>query len=197
MPLPPSRPSDCRINPASIPTVRLPRSRTRTRRHACSRPRPCATAAAPAPAAATPAIRAPTPTPATAAPACLATAPHILSAGSGVAVNNHARSSLHRIRDCRSTTMCARIAERLLACVPVAGRAPVLVMYPNYASAETGEELDVDKDNKLRAGARENAAKIRSHGSTAMFVTVDYALLVAFIGFLAYLLGSWILPFVS
>jgi hypothetical protein len=31
----------------------------------------------------------------------------------------------------------------------------------------------------------------------AMFVTVDYALLVAFIGFLAYLLGSWILPFVS
>uniref|UniRef100_A0A804LBV5 Uncharacterized protein n=1 Tax=Zea mays TaxID=4577 RepID=A0A804LBV5_MAIZE len=62
-------------------------------------------------------------------------------------------------------------------------------MYPNYASAETGEELDVDKDNKLRAGARENAAKIRSHGSTAMFVTVDYALLVAFIGFLAYLLG--------
>jgi hypothetical protein len=70
-------------------------------------------------------------------------------------------------------------------------------MYPNYASAETGEELDVDKDNKLRAGAMENAAKIRSHGSTTMFVTVDDALLLAFIGFLAYLLGSWILPFVS
>ena len=37
MPPPPSRPSDCRINPASIPTVRLPlshsRSRSHTRRH--------------------------------------------------------------------------------------------------------------------------------------------------------------------
>jgi hypothetical protein len=33
MPPPPSRPSDCRINPASIPTVRLPRSR-----HARSHP---------------------------------------------------------------------------------------------------------------------------------------------------------------
>jgi hypothetical protein len=45
MPSPPSRPSDCRINLASVSTVRLPRSRTRTRRHARSRPsRPCAPA---------------------------------------------------------------------------------------------------------------------------------------------------------
>jgi hypothetical protein len=52
MPPPPSRPSDCQINPASVSTVRLPhsrsRSRTRTRRHARSRPQPCAPAPAPA-----------------------------------------------------------------------------------------------------------------------------------------------------
>ena len=50
------------------------------------------------------------------------------------------------------------------------------------------------KANKLSAGAGEKATKNRSHGSTALFVAVDYAFLLAFAGFLAYLVGSRILP---
>jgi hypothetical protein len=63
--------------------------------------------------------------------------------------------------------------------------------------AGTGEsegELEMDKDNRLRARAGEKASKSRSHGSTALFVAVDYAFLLAFAGFLAYLVGSRILP---
>jgi hypothetical protein len=52
----------------------------------------------------------------------------------------------------------------------------------------------MDKANKLSAGAGEKTAKNRSHGSTALFVAVDYAFLLAFAGFLAYLVGSRILP---
>ena len=46
---------------------------------------------------------------------------------------------------------------------------------------------------KLSAGA----AGKRRHGSTALFVAVDYAFLLAFAGFLAYLVGSRILPSVA
>ncbi|CAD6270393.1 unnamed protein product [Miscanthus lutarioriparius] len=52
----------------------------------------------------------------------------------------------------------------------------------------------MEKANKLSAGAGEKATKNRSHGSTALFVAVDYVFLLAFAGFLAYLVGSWILP---
>nr|CAB3463229.1 unnamed protein product [Digitaria exilis] len=41
------------------------------------------------------------------------------------------------------------------------------------------------------------AAEKRRHGSTALFVAVDYAFLLAFAGFLAYLVGSRILPSVA
>ena len=46
---------------------------------------------------------------------------------------------------------------------------------------------------KLSAGA----ARKRRHGSTALFVAVDYAFLLAFAGFLAYLVGSRILASVA
>jgi hypothetical protein len=52
----------------------------------------------------------------------------------------------------------------------------------------------MDRANKLSAGAGEKAAKSWSHGSTALFVAVDYAFLLAFAGFLAYLVGSRFLP---
>lgn len=52
----------------------------------------------------------------------------------------------------------------------------------------------MDKANKLSAGAGEKATNSRRHGSTALFVAVDYAFLLAFAGFLAYLVGSRILP---
>lgn len=55
-------------------------------------------------------------------------------------------------------------------------------------------EGEMDKANKLSTGAGEKATKSRSHGSTALFVAVDYAFLLVFAGFLAYLVGSRILP---
>ncbi|KAL6641804.1 hypothetical protein ACP70R_019985 [Stipagrostis hirtigluma subsp. patula] len=49
---------------------------------------------------------------------------------------------------------------------------------------------------KLSAGAGAAAGKKR-HGSTALFVAVDYAFLLAFAGFLAYLVGSRVLPSIA
>ena len=46
---------------------------------------------------------------------------------------------------------------------------------------------------KLSVGA----AGKRRHGSTTLFVAVDYAFLLAFTSFLAYLVGSRILPSVA
>ncbi|KAL6905541.1 hypothetical protein ACP4OV_003142 [Aristida adscensionis] len=58
----------------------------------------------------------------------------------------------------------------------------------------------MDAAKKLGAGAGAAAAAAagkRRHGSTALFVAVDYAFLLAFAGFLAYLVGSRILPSVA
>ncbi|BAT16110.1 Os12g0176300 [Oryza sativa Japonica Group] len=41
------------------------------------------------------------------------------------------------------------------------------------------------------------AEKRRGHGSTALFVAVDYAFLLAFAGFLSYLVVSHLLPSVA
>ncbi|WVZ88656.1 hypothetical protein U9M48_035150 [Paspalum notatum var. saurae] len=49
----------------------------------------------------------------------------------------------------------------------------------------------MDAAKKASAGA---ATGKRRHGSTALFVAVDYAFLLAFAGFLAYLVASRILP---
>ena len=100
MPPPPSRPSDCRINPASISTVRLPRSRSRTR----------STAMRAAAKSQQPPTLAPTPVAVRAAASAQHPPPHAslprptFLAPDPVSVNNHARSSLRWIRDCRSTT---------------------------------------------------------------------------------------------
>uniref|UniRef100_A0ACD5Y4V5 Uncharacterized protein n=1 Tax=Avena sativa TaxID=4498 RepID=A0ACD5Y4V5_AVESA len=44
------------------------------------------------------------------------------------------------------------------------------------------------------AAAEEEKGRKRGHGSTALFVAVDYAFLLAFAGFLSYLVVSQILP---
>ncbi|XP_051185642.1 uncharacterized protein [Lolium perenne] len=44
------------------------------------------------------------------------------------------------------------------------------------------------------AASEEEKGRKRGHGSTALFVAVDYAFLLAFAGFLSYLVGSQILP---
>ncbi|EEC68947.1 hypothetical protein OsI_37663 [Oryza sativa Indica Group] len=41
------------------------------------------------------------------------------------------------------------------------------------------------------------AEKRRGHGSTALFVAVDYAFLLSFAGFLSYLVVSHLLPSVA
>nr|TKW07240.1 hypothetical protein SEVIR_7G295050v2 [Setaria viridis] len=51
----------------------------------------------------------------------------------------------------------------------------------------------MEASKKLSAGSTGK----RRHGSTALFVAVDYAFLLAFAGFLAYLVGSRILPSVG
>ncbi|GJN13659.1 hypothetical protein PR202_gb00389 [Eleusine coracana subsp. coracana] len=55
----------------------------------------------------------------------------------------------------------------------------------------------MDAAKKLNARAVEKAAEKRCHGSTALFVAVDYAFLLGFAGFLTYLVGSRILPSVA
>ncbi|KAF0888412.1 hypothetical protein E2562_014228 [Oryza meyeriana var. granulata] len=47
------------------------------------------------------------------------------------------------------------------------------------------------------ATAAEKGNRSRRHGSTALFVAVDYAFLLAFAGFLSYLLVSHLLPSVA
>ncbi|KQJ92022.1 hypothetical protein BRADI_4g41250v3 [Brachypodium distachyon] len=47
------------------------------------------------------------------------------------------------------------------------------------------------------AAAKEEENRKRGHGSTALFVAVDYAFLLAFAGFLSYLVGSQLLPSVA
>ena len=54
----------------------------------------------------------------------------------------------------------------------------------------------MDAAKELSAGAGAASGK-RRHGSTALFVAVDYAFLLAFAGFLAYLVGSRVLPSVA
>jgi hypothetical protein len=55
----------------------------------------------------------------------------------------------------------------------------------------------MDAAKKLGTEAEEKASKKKSHGSTALFVALDYAFLLGFAGFLAYLVGSRIFPSVA
>jgi hypothetical protein len=58
--------------------------------------------------------------------------------------------------------------------------------------------MDAAAKNRSGAGgtaaSEEEKGRKRGHGSTALFVAVDYAFLLAFAGFLSYLVGSQILP---
>ncbi|PUZ63155.1 hypothetical protein GQ55_3G045100 [Panicum hallii var. hallii] len=67
---------------------------------------------------------------------------------------------------------------------------------PHQVAGVKGEwcgQSKMEAAKKLGAGA----AGKRRHGSAALFVAVDYAFLLAFAGFLAYLVGSRILPSVA
>ena len=67
---------------------------------------------------------------------------------------------------------------------------------PHQVAGAEGDwcgQSTMEAAKKLSAGA----AGKRRHGSTALFVAVDYAFLLAFAGFLAYLVGSRILPSVA
>nr|CAB3459534.1 unnamed protein product [Digitaria exilis] len=69
---------------------------------------------------------------------------------------------------------------------------PDLGSTPHRSKGELGQSR-MEAAKKPNAGAAEK----RRHGSTALFVAVDYAFLLAFAGFLAYLVGSRILPSVA
>ena len=85
-----------RARASSRPRTRAPAMRSRS----SSRPRPCAQPLNP--------NKRPLPAMRAAAPAFLATAPHILSAGYGVAVNNHAFLGSQQRRAARVVTSTTR-----------------------------------------------------------------------------------------
>ncbi|KAL5206524.1 hypothetical protein ABZP36_034733 [Zizania latifolia] len=61
-----------------------------------------------------------------------------------------------------------------------------------------GEEMDgANKRGTGSGAAAEKGNRRRRHGSTALFVAVDYAFLLAFAGFLSYLVVSQLLPSVA
>lgn len=65
-------------------------------------------------------------------------------------------------------------------------------------SSARGMESAANKRSSIESGAtaaeEEEKGRKRGHGSTALFVAVDYAFLLAFAGFLSYLVVSQILP---
>jgi hypothetical protein len=69
---------------------------------------------------------------------------------------------------------------------------------PGQRSSARGMEAAAKKLIGAGAGARaaaeEEKGRRRGHGSTALFVAVDYAFLLAFAGFLSYLVVSQVLP---
>ncbi|OEL15184.1 hypothetical protein BAE44_0023798 [Dichanthelium oligosanthes] len=68
---------------------------------------------------------------------------------------------------------------------------------PRSTSPERPKESEGQSNMEAAKKPSAGAAGKRRHGSTALFVAVDYAFLLAFAGFLAYLVGSRILPSVA
>uniref|UniRef100_A0A0E0MK90 Uncharacterized protein n=1 Tax=Oryza punctata TaxID=4537 RepID=A0A0E0MK90_ORYPU len=57
--------------------------------------------------------------------------------------------------------------------------------------------MEAAKTRGTGNAAAEKMRRKRGHGSTALFVAVDYAFLLAFAGFLSYILVSQLLPSVA
>jgi hypothetical protein len=106
------------------------------------------------------------------APACLAPAPACL-APDPPSVNNHACSHLHRIRDCRSTTMRARMPSAQQPCVirdlsstRSHGSAPLTPTHAPVTSRQTTLTRSAPAAANIAHGICPRCRKRLCHGST-------------------------------